>query len=542
MQPKTTEEYIATYDKIPYSVISQDLPDYLKNDFYRELGEILRYYHIYQNGADFEIEGTNGDYIGSNVKYKKCRSLIDKEARFIFAHTPDFYINKNTSQSDIEKEESTILNDFLMNVLDKNGISDKLLKAAKDCFIGKRVGCILNFSPDTGINITFLKSYEFIYEKNAAEELTKFIAFYTVLDSSNKKEKRIKKKSYEMKNDVCYVHETLYDGLGNVVEEAVPESATSFPYIPAVVILNDGLSNDGKGESDVEQLEDMESIFSKMSNADIDAGRKNMNAVRYTIDASEESTSNLSSAPGAFWDIKSNALSPDPKTAQVGMLEASMSYSNPLKTTLDRIDNQMHAQLDVPNVNSEQLQGVITSGKTLKAIYWGLIVRCDEKMLAWEPALRYIIKAILDGAGFYPESASFYTEETLPDIEYNIEVENNYPLLEDDAEEKNLDLSEVASQTMSRKAYMKKWRGLTDEEVEEELDQILKEKQLFEDSMIPDEYTEEDMEGLDEEENLLGAEGEEDLLGSEEEEITDESGDAMDQALSMLQNLLKEIQ
>ena len=258
-----------------------------------------------------------------------------------------------------------------------------------------------------------------------------------------------------------------------------------FTYIPAIVILNDGLSNDGKGESEIEILEDYEGLYSRLANSDIDAERKSMNAVRYAIDASKESTQNLSTAPGAFWDIQSDPLSPDPKTASLGLLESSMNYSAPLKTTLDRVENQMHSQIDVPNMNNEQLQGMVTSGKTLKALYWGLTVRCDEKMLAWGPALRYLTNAILDGALLYPESVVMYTEESLPEVEFDIEVTNNYPLLEDDSEEKAMDLAEIAAQAMSRKAYMKKWRGLTDEEVDEELQQILLEKQMFEDTMIP---------------------------------------------------------
>lgn len=539
--PNENRQIIYTSEAIPYSVISKELPDYLRNDFYKELSDIMKYYDIYQNGADFDVEGTNGDYQGSAVHYKKCKSLIDKEARFLFAHTPDFYVNKNTAQTDEEKEQNTAINDFIGKVLQKNGISDKLVKAARDCFIGKRVAYILNFSPEFGINITFLKSYEFLYEKDASEKLVKFIAFYTILDSSNKKEKRIKKKSYEMKDGVCYTHEIIYNGLGNELEEPVPEQATTFEYIPAAVILNDGLTNDGKGESEIEQLEEMESIFSKMSNADIDAGRKSMNATRYTIDASEESTSDLSTAPGAFWDIKSNPLSPDPKTAQIGLLEPAMSYSGPLKTTLDRIDNQMHAQLDVPNVDNEQMQGVITSGKTLKAIYWGLIVRCDEKMLVWRPALEYMVQAILDGGRMYPESTSSYTEDAIPEMLYDIEVDNNYPLLEDDAEEKQLDLAEIASLTMSRKTYMKKWRGLTDEEVDEELQQILLEQQLLENSAMP---MGEEMMGEEEEELDLGEEegfeDEEELEESEYEEgeEEEETGD-IDEVVNMLENLLK---
>lgn len=539
----TTNVVIIAHTQIPYNVISKDIPEYLKSDFYQELGEILDYYCTYKKGADFSIEGTNGDYVASDVKYKKAKDLIDKEARFLFAHTPDFFINKNTAKSEQEKAQATIANNFITKVFNSVGMSEKLVKAAKDCFIGKRVGCILNFHPELGISVTFLKSYEFIYEKDASERLTKFIAFYTVVDSTNKKEKQIKKKSYEMKDGVCYTHEVLYNGLGEEIEETVPETATLFEYIPAVVIINDGLSNDGKGESEIENLEDLEGLYSKLANSDIDAARKSMNAVRYTIDADAGSTSNLSTAPGAFWDIRSNPVTPDPKTAQVGMLEPSMSYSGPLKTTLDRVNNQMHSQVDVPDINSEQLQGVITSGKTLKALYWALIVRCDEKMLAWQPALIHIVKSLLQGAVYYPESAEDYTEETIPDIEYDIDVNNNYPLLEDDVEEKTMDLGEVQAMTMSRKAYMKKWRQLTDEEVDEELTQILLEKQMFEDAYVPSDMAENFTDMVP----LMGGEeaGMGEAMTGEEPELTDEdvAADqaAKDDLLSQLDELLAEL-
>lgn len=505
---KLEDSVIRIYSSIPYNVISNDVPAYKKTDFYKELSEIMKYYSVYESGIDFTVEGTNGDYVGSDVRFRKNRELINKEARFMFAHTPDFYINKNTAHTDEEKDQASIASEFIQNVLAKNGIGSKLVKAAKDCFIGKRVGFILNFNEE-GISITFLKSHEFIYEKNAAEELIRFIAFYTILDTSNKKDKRIKKKSYEMKNGVCYAHEMIYDGLGNEIEETLPEQATLFEYIPAAVIVNDGLSNDGYGESDIDI--DHEGLYSKLANSDIDAERKSMNAVKYAIDASTDSTANLSTAPGAFWDIKSNPISPDPKTAQVGMLESNMSYSGPLKVTLDRVNNYMHGQLDVPDINSEQLQGVITSGKTLKALYWGLIVRCDEKMLAWKPALEHMVRSLLDGAVLYPESALNYQEEPIPDIEYDIEVMNNYPLLEDDTEEKNMDLAEVQSMTMSRKAYMKKWRGLTDEEVDEELQQILDERDMFENAAIPDELADEDEDSEDDEPDPEDEELDEDI-------------------------------
>ena len=59
---------------------------------------------------------------------------------------------------------------------------------------------------------------------------------------------------------------------------------------------------------------------------------------------------------------------------------------------------------------------------------------------------------------------------------------------EDIEEEKNMDLAEINMQTMSRKAYLKKWRKLSDQEADEELQQIKFEQDLFENSeLLPNE-------------------------------------------------------
>src|SRR5699024_6206938 len=134
------------------------------------------------------------------------------------------------------------------------------------------------------------------------------------------------------------------------------------------------------------------------------------------------------------------------------------------------------------DVSPDSLKGVVSSGKTLKALYWGLIVRCDEKMLEWRPALENIVSLVVEGGKLYPESAGRYTEQPLPDSPYEIEVENQYPLPDDEADEKQVDIAEVNAQTMSKMAYMKKWRGLTDVEAMQELKQIAMEREMLEDT------------------------------------------------------------
>lgn len=121
----------------------------------------------------------------------------------------------------------------------------------------------------------------------------------------------------------------------------------------------------------------------------------------------------------------------------------------------------------------------------MKAIYWGLMVRCDEKLLDWIPALRGLIACIIEGSKLYPEAKKVYMDEELVDG-YSITIENSYPILEDESEEKSTDMMEVQTQVMSRKSYMKKWRGLSDEDVEDELKQIaLEQSMLRDDNYMP---------------------------------------------------------
>lgn len=487
----STVQKIRSLTDIPYFIYNNELSGLYGSAVLRELGELIKYYNIYESGADFTTEGSSGDYIPSQMRYKQIRTLIDKEARFMFAKPPDFWVDVSIKSTMSEQQKTELkqaqgaLQSFVDAVIKKNNFNAKLLPAAKDCFIAKRVALIVNFNED-GIKLSFAPALEFVFETstNDVDVLTKLVTFYNTVESADRAQQRTYKKKYYMaENGKCHIIEELYDGLGNVVETISPDFQTEFSYIPAFIILNDGLTGDIQGVSEVNQLDEYESSYSRLANADQDAERKGMNPVRYAIDMNPRTTNGLSTAAGAFWDLASDDQAPDSRQGTVGVLTAPMEYSGALTTTLDRIKNTMYEQIDMPNVSPEALKGVVSSGKTLKAIYWGLSVRCDEKMLTWRPALENMVKTIIDGAKLYPEIAKLYTNgEDIPDIEYTIRVDNQYPLPEDEQEEKTIDLAEVQAQTMSKKAYMVKWRGLTDDEAIEELKQIALERELLEDS------------------------------------------------------------
>lgn len=489
-------KYMASLN-IPYFIINEEDEDFC-SEWKNEFTEIMNYYYIYKLGNEFRPEGSNNDYIPSVVRFKKAAKILNKEARFAFANPPTFNINRDDVDT-VNREDNDVLQKFLNKVLEKTNFKGKIIKALKDCFIGKRIAIVLNINEQSGFTLTFLTSLEFIFETTGRDDdgLKKFVSFNKINKTRQLSQQRWFKKKYIKEDDGVYLTEQIYAGDGTLIETVTDNVKIKFDFIPVVIVLNDGLTGEFEGETELQDLADLESLYSKLANADVDAERKGMNPIRYTIDASANSTKRelLSTSPGSYWDIQSNQDEPEVRQAKVGTLESNMSYSSPLKTTLDRVENEMYSTVDVPNMTNDQLSGIITSGKTIRALYWGLTVRCDEKMLAWGYALQFIAEAIIEGGKLYPNCIKKYVKDIgvdkIPDIPYNIIVENNYPLPDDVIEEKTMDIAEVESKVMSRKSYLKKWRNLSDNSADEELRQIKYENELLDDSYLATMYSSE---------------------------------------------------
>lgn len=523
-----TDTIILAQLRIPGSLITEEIEGLYGSSILTEMSRILALYRVYDRGAEFPLD-TNKDYMPSDLRYKEARKLINREARFLFSRHPDIQVQipfSTPAQKEKADKDMTILQGYIDNVFEKTQFFQKLVKAARDCFIGKRVAWFANFNDiDGGITLDFVPSLEFVYDVDVEDptKLTKLVTFYTINDSANKTEQRIYKKRYRMQNGTCYLYEAVYDGTGQEVEILTEDRPTKFSFIPGGVILNDGLTGDLDGESDIQVIQDYESMYSRIANADIDAERHGMNPIRWARDMSSESTKDLSIASGAFWDLASAPENPDGVTGEVGVLETSMGYTGAVNSTLARLRSTMFEEMDIPDTSAEALKGVISSGKTLEAIYWPLIVRCDEKMLVWRPAIRAMVDTLVQGAILYPKAARPYTEQAIPNTEYTVTVENQYPIPEDTEQEKSADLLDVNAQTMSKKAYMKKWRGLTDEEADQELEQIAKERELLEDSfgsIMPDQGGD-----FGAEDDNTPANGQDEPQGETEEDNADQQQD-----------------
>lgn len=444
----------------------------------QEMNDILRLYDIYEGRENFIDKTEEKDYTQTEKKTNLIKKLIKEESRFLFGKTPELYIQpKNDTDADKDKAEE--INLYLNKILKDNLFSEKLVKGARDCFIGKRAAIKLYANQDTKeIRIMFLPSLEFIYESDEENpnELKKIIFFYQTNKEVEKDKQRIWKQKYEMIDGRCILNEGIYNGNGILIEPINVDVDLQLSGIPCYVIINDGLSGDPFGESDVKELLDNQIQYNRLSSEDVDTLRKGMDRIIYGIDIDPEASEKFKLKPGAFWDVPTDPTA-EGKQATLDTIPTDFNYGDKIENSLKRIKSDMYEMLNIPMLSNDELKGMMTSGKTMKALYWQLITRCEEKMMAWRPALEWLIRAIL-------EITEVYQIEKLPQLDYTVTVENNYPLQEDEDEEKTLDLQQVNAQAMSRKTFIKKWQGVTDDVADAEIKQIALEREMLEESYV----------------------------------------------------------
>lgn len=479
--PRTTVEVVTALKSFPYFVLRNEIQSGY-NDYVFELKEIARNYFNYKFGTDFVPEGASGDYVPTTLRYKIAKTLINKEARFMFSQTPDITIqgvDQNETTQKMAEEYQTVLT----KVFRASKFPKKLLQSAKDCFIGKRVAILVDYSEEKGAMMHFYNSLEFFYENEVGTEtLSKFVSFERVQRSTRQSERRYLVNRYVKGTNTVRMSSLLYDGSGNLIETLVEEHDTDLEEIPAVVIINDGTLEEDRGISEMEDLSDYEAVYSQLGGSDVDSERKGMNPIRYTVDMNSATTQSLPSGAGAYWDLKSeqnqNEVHPS-----VGTLSPSMQHTEPVKTTMERIKTTMYSEVDVPNITEETMVGSITSGKALKALYWPLTVRCNEKLKTWIPALEEVVRFILELVLLNEEkSMELYVLNDLQPIQYKVLIKEQYAIMDDETEEKELDITEINANARSRKSYIKKWRADefdSEEQIDEELMQIALENNMM---------------------------------------------------------------
>lgn len=463
------------------NIVNMELGGLYGQTLIKEMSEIINYYDIYDKGQDWFVD--EKDYTPTKKKTNYIKKLIKEESRFLFGKTPYFVISTENEGNEAQCE---LIQDYLDKTLKQNLFSSKLIKGARDCFIGKRIAIKLHADTiNKQIRIMFVPSLEFVYEpfEDRVDELKKIIFFHEMTEPNTEKSKQvIWKQKYEMVEErdkqgnlissKCLLHEGFYDGFGNLLETISNNVDLKLSGIPCYVVLNDGLSGDLSGESDVAEIMENQLAYNRLASEDIDTLIKGMNRIIYGIDV--EDTSEFKIKPGYFWDVKTSMSAEVGAKAQIGIVPTDFNYNDRIQNKISELKTDMHEVLNIPLINNQDLKGMMTSGKSMKALYWQLITRCEEKMQDWRPALEWMVRAIL-------EMTEVYNIASIPTLDdMVITVENQYPLQEDEDNEKVLDMQQVNAQVMSRKTYIEKWDIAPSDE---ELKQIQLEKSMLEDTL-----------------------------------------------------------
>lgn len=470
---------MANIDRTFITQLLQELNGIYSAEQLKEINEIIRYYNLYDGHGLDDWNDSAKDYKATRKTSNFMAELIDKQARFMFGEYP--FIEVICDNEDAKKQIEKVIKD----INNSNNMPAELIKAAKDCFIGKRIAIKLSAAEDDkkrGIRILFKNSLEFVFETNIddTKELQKLIFYYKVKDATSREQEIWWKQKYELnENGRCILNEGKYNGLAELLETTYDNFDTKLDFIPGDIIINDGLSGDIQGRSDIGKLVSNQLDYNRIDSEDTDALLKGMNQIKYTIDADiplddYNRPIPYPLGPGAYWDIQTAATA-EGKQASAGTLNVDFGYTENLKNKLDRNKSAMYELMNIPQLDLESIKGMITSGKSMNTLYWQMILRVKEKFTAWKPALENMYKNAIN-------MAKVYGIYNIPDVEYDINIEFNSPLPSDELEEMQADLLKVNAQTMSRKQFICKWFEMHPDAADEILQQIAKERELLEDS------------------------------------------------------------
>lgn len=349
---------------INYSWIQSELQGLYGANVIREMEDIIGIYEWYDGTAQIWDVASGLDYRPTRMRTNLIKKLINEEARFMLSRAPEIRLKpENAGDQQAADECEKWLND----IMDRTRFNSKLIRAGRDCFIGKRVAIKLTGGRDAEINITFHPSLEFVFDVDAADagKITKIIFFYQVTsDETDRAKQRIWRQKFEMKGKRCILNEALYDGYGALVEQYHADADTGLNFIPAYVIINSGLTGDVSGESDARELIDNQDAYNRLKSDNADAMKFNMFPMRVFLDASQDSMEGLTIAPNAAIDLSTDPASEGGR-ADAKMMESAFQYGEQLENTLNRIKSDMHDIVGVPEVTPEQLKGTAMSGKAI---------------------------------------------------------------------------------------------------------------------------------------------------------------------------------
>lgn len=459
-------------------------PYIFAQDVLKERVEVYKYFNFFygktmaDQKTEFMNEFNEGQswQVSAGLDFKPTQEvrnhvkrIIKRQARFMFGVAPTIML-KGYDKKDNEKAEE--LRQFLdKNIFEKNEFWNDTLKAFLDATIGKRVLLRVEANPNEPIKLRYHSMDEFTYEVDPKD----YKRFVKVTIAYMNKEGELRPDAqqvwrrwqYVLKEDgYCYLTYGTYDGYCKPIEET--EVNTMFTEIPCKVILNDAMLGDLQGSSDVRDLIDMQNDYNRTNSDYRDALKFKMFEQPVFIDADEDSVDDIKIAPNAMIELHTDPTIEGGK-ADAKMLSSSFSFVQGAKEFIDGLKNDMYDTMDQPK--PEDIK-TVPSGIALRMTFYDLMSRCDEKWGAWESALKWLVKfsvkSIIQLGLFKGEWKAEWNT-----LDFKIVITHNYPIPEDEKENKTTGIQEVQANVRSIESYIKEFSD--EEDYESEYNTILKE-------------------------------------------------------------------
>lgn len=418
------------------------------------------------------------DYTPTQEIRNKIKPLLKKQARFMFGKEPTITLKPDDNK---EKDKCEELRKFLDDVFETNQFWKNTRKAFLMSTIKKRVLLRVEANKGMPVKIKYENIEEFYYKESNGRLVE--VKFFEE-DSNNvfveKDDNKIyyihryfyKRVSEESKELTAHYEKLTYKGndLDKPIESTIID--TGFTTIPCWLIKNAGELNEDFGESDIEDIRDIQNQYNRRVSDYADALRFQMFGSTAIVDGDEGDVNNLTIAPGGLNAIKTNTRAlENGKQATIQRQEFNFGSSEAINTYLDRATRDMNLALDMPDV--KELVN-IPSAKAMKYMYNDLIARCEEKWNDWEPILKELINFIIE-VSKYCYCGCF--KEEWKSLIYTTTFAHNYPIPSDDEDKKKIALSEVDSDVRSRKSYIREFTN--EEDPEQSFNEIIEEKSLI---------------------------------------------------------------
>ena len=545
--------------------------------FKKELEEVQKYYEFFDGfditdmnsdyGQTWKIDEDKLDYVPTREIRNHVRQLIKKQSRFMMSQEPELIFNPVAEGREKQAEQKRILFD---SILRQSRFWTKATNALTDATVGKRVLMTVLGNEGESIDVRFYPMPQFSYivdPKDSSKLLSVDIVYQDERTRGMDKEAQLwHHYRYEMKagasesgissalednEEECWLTYVLTDGesnqiyitedgettiketsaklvdiednLGNTLQVplAVKESApTGLSQIPARVILNEPLTNDVYGNSDVKDLITIADNTNRTISDLRDALRFRMFEQPVIIDGSTKSLQGMKIAPNAVVDLKTDTSASigagGGRQAAVTSISSSFNFLPSVQYYLDEAKRSMYELMDQPL--PEKVQSA-PSGVAMQFLFYDLMSRCDGKWVEWDSAIEWLVSMV---------------EEILEKVRVNIEplpdnlksaaqeittltINHSYPLPSDEQAKRQIAMQEVQTNVRSHQSYIEEFSR--NENAEDEWSRILEEAAQLEElsagAMLQLAENESQMEDTENEQN------EEDE--TEEDESTTES-------------------